>query len=255
LTIADAYAFDSQGVLAVFKGMVFQQIELSKIGRALAITAKKLSGGSAHQPAVAAALQSYAPSAQDPVQVPIPDTSRPSVRAMIATTCGVEISVLSETTGLESLGFDSLMMIELQSEISTKFPHASFSELEECQTVGDIERICAIQDTPSQSITPVSGLSTSSMTSSSTPPCAVATPVSKRDVSAIIADACGTSPDTISSSSNLQHLGIDSLMILELEVRLEEIFKDGKTTSAANLLNCRTVGDVERLVCALPETS
>jgi hypothetical protein len=44
-------------------------------------------------------------------------------------------------------------------------------------------------------------------------------------------------------------------MILELEVRLEEIFKDGKTTSAANLLNCRTVGDVERLVCALPETS
>lgn len=252
MTIADAYAFDSQGVLAVFKGMAFQQIELSKIGRALAITAKKLSGGSAHQPAIAAAVHSHVPSVQDPVRVLVPDTSRPSVRAMIATTCDVELSVLSATTGLDSLGFDSLMMIELQSEISTKFPHAGVSELEECQTVGDIERICAAQDTPSQSITPVSGLSTSSMNSSAS---AIATPVSKRDVSAIIADACGTSPDTISSSSNLQHLGIDSLMILELEIRLEEIFKDGKTTSAANLLNCRTVGDVERLVCALPETS
>ncbi|KAJ6170952.1 polyketide synthase [Penicillium chermesinum] len=188
LAIADAYAFDSQGVLAVFKGMVFQQIELPKIGRALAITAKKLSGGSVHQAAVAAAVKSHAPSAPDAAQ------------------------------------------------------------LEGCQTVGDVEQICAVHYTPSQSITPPSGLSTSSTSSSSsTPPSVVATPISKRDVSAIIADTCGTSPDTISPSSNLQHLGIDSLMILELESRLEEIFKDGNTASAANLLNCRTVGDVERL--------
>jgi acyl carrier protein len=236
--------------------MAFQQIELPKIGRALAIAAKKLSGGSAHKPAVAATVPSHAPSARGPVQVLIPAASGPSVRAMIATTCGVEPSALSEATGLESLGFDSLMMIELQSEIATKFPQASISELEDCQTVGDIERLCAVQVSPSQSITPPPGLSTGSTSSSlSSSPSRMATPVSKSEVSAIIADTCGTSPDAISSSSDLQHLGIDSLMMLELGSRLEEICKDGKTASAANLSICRTVGDVERLVCALPETS
>ena len=247
---------DSQGILAVFKGMAFQQIELPKIGRALAIAAKKASGGSAHGPAVAAIVPSHAPSAQEPVQVPIPAASGPSVRAMIATTCRMEASALSEATGLENLGFDSLMMIELQAEIAIKFPEASISELKDCQTIGDIERLCAVQVSPSQSISPPPELSTGSTPSSSgSPPSMMAKPLSKSDVSAIIADTCGISPDAISPSSDLQHLGMDSLMMLELSARLEEICKDRKTASAANLSMCRTAGDVERLVCALPETS
>ncbi|KAI9656849.1 MAG: Type I Iterative PKS [Bathelium mastoideum] len=248
LTIADAYAIDSQGVLAVFKGMAFQQIELSKIGRALAIAAKKSLSGSAQEPAAAATVTSHAPSAQEPAQVPIPTASGPSVRAMIASTCTMDSSALSEATDLDSLGFDSLMMIELQAEIATKFPQASISELKDCQTVGDIERLCAVESSPSQLPTPPPELSTgSTSTSSSTPSSAITKSASNSDVSAIIADTCGVSPDAISPSSDLQHLGMDSLMMMELASRLEEICKDGKTASAANLSICRTAGDVERL--------
>ncbi|KAJ5799242.1 polyketide synthase [Penicillium psychrosexuale] len=248
LTIADAYAIDSQGVLAVFKGMAFQQIELSKIGRALAITAKKLSGGSARKAEVAASVPLYALSDQGPIKIAMPAASGPTVRAMIATTCGVQLSIISEATSLESLGYDSLMMIELQSEIATQFPQVSTSELEDCRKVGDIERVCAVQVPLSPPITPPPGLPTGSTSSvPNTPPSMMIRPVNKSDVSTIIADTCGTSPDNISSSSDLHHLGIDSLMILELEARLEEFCKDRKTASAANLSNCRTVGDVERL--------
>ncbi|KAI9705151.1 MAG: Type I Iterative PKS [Bogoriella megaspora] len=248
LTIADAYAVDSQGILAVFKGMAFQQIELPKIGRALAIAAKKTSSGPASEPAAAGNVSSHNPSTQGPVQVEIPAASGPSVRTMIATTCRVDLSVLSEAIGLDSLGFDSLMMIELQTEIETKFPQASIPELMDCQTVGDIERLCAGQVSPSQSITSLPGLSTGSKSSSSSStPSLSAKPMSKSDVSAIIADTCGISPEAISPSSDLQHLGMDSLMMLELASRLEEICKDKKTASAANLSICRTAGDVERL--------
>ncbi|KAL9075828.1 MAG: hypothetical protein Q9157_003863 [Trypethelium eluteriae] len=248
LTIADAYAIDSRGVLAVFKGMAFQQIELPKIGRALAIAAKKSSGGLAHKPTVAVTVPSHAPPAVGPVQVVIPAASGPSVRAMIAATCRVEPSSLSEATDLESLGVDSLMMIELQTEIETNFPQASISDLKDCQTVGDLERLCAVQVSPSQSITPPLELSTGSTpSSSSSPSSGMSKSVSRSDVSAIIADTCGISPDAISPSSDLQHLGVDSLMMFELASRLEELCKDGKTASAANLSTCRTAGDVERL--------
>ncbi|KAF2675312.1 putative polyketide synthase [Microthyrium microscopicum] len=254
LTIADAYAFDSQGVLAVFKGMEFQQIELTKIGRALAIAAKKLSGGSVSKPEVAVTISSHAPSARTPVPRLLPAASGPSVRAMIANTCSMDLLALSEAASLDSLGFDSLMMIELQAELATQFPQASISDLADCQTVGDVERLFDSSVSPSESITPPPGLTTSSSPSTPGSPGSPGSPSSpsstlssRSDVSAIIADTCGISPDAISSSSDLQHLGIDSLMIFELSSRLEEIYKDGKSTSAANLSICRTVGDVERL--------
>ncbi|KAI0012377.1 putative polyketide synthase [Xylariaceae sp. FL0662B] len=245
--IADAQAADEHGLMAVFKGMVFQQVKLAKVSQAFSIASKRGQGPSNSSKA------STAPRGQKtsatslnlkvtdvPSATTVPTSSNSTVRNLVSQTCGVDPASLSMESGLEELGFDSLLMIELEAQLSPTYPQLDLSGLADCVTVGDIERLCAGEeelDTP-----PSPGNETPSDGS----------PVDVGDdmqnlIREIIAETCNGDTSSITSSSELAALGIDSLMIFELESSLSKISTSGYLSST-ELSECRTVGDVEKLI-------
>ena len=66
------------------------------------------------------------------------------------------------------------------------------------------------------------------------------------DVKMIVAEVCGIDATTVSSEKDLDALGVDSLMILELESRLRDASNISFTSN--DLTKCVTVADVEALV-------
>ncbi|KAI1082602.1 putative polyketide synthase [Whalleya microplaca] len=245
--IADAQAADEHGLMAIFKGMVFQQVQLAKVSQAFSIASKrgqgplntsKTSTAPCSQQKSATSLQVKV--SETPSATTVSASSTSTVRNLVSQTCGVDIASLSMESNLEELGFDSLLMIELEAQLSPTYPQLDLSDLAECATVGDIERLCAGEeelDTP-----PSPGNQTPSEGS----------PIDVGDgmqyhIREIIAETCSGDMDSITSSSELSALGIDSLMFFELESSLSKISKNGYL-SPTELSECRTVGDVEKLI-------
>ncbi|EKG09551.1 hypothetical protein MPH_13401 [Macrophomina phaseolina MS6] len=223
LIVADAYAADERGVMAVFKGMAFQRIGCAQLARAFAVPS---AGGPAavappSRPAAAAAGRT---------------SSSAGVREVLARTCGVEAAALRADTRLDALGVDSLMTIELQTALAGADVHVSAAALASCLTVADLERAASQDSSGAAAAPPSPGES-----EPSTPPPARAGSA----VRAIIAETSGAAPEAVSPDAELHALGIDSLMVLELEGRLQQL-KAG--VSCAALAGCQTVGDVERLI-------
>lgn len=239
--IADAYAVDSRGVIAVFKGMVFQRVRLTRMAQALRLTAAR--SGFSNQPG--AIEKTVAPKPSAPVSKPstMPVDKHPVIREIIARTCNLEVSNLAADTSLQAIGFDSLMIIELSSNLSSKLNTSiDISALEECETVEDIEQLCS--DGSQSGSTPTSEAETvDSVTMPTTPP----TPADKLHVASIIAETCGAHITSVKSDVELDALGIDSLMMIELEARLQSL-SNTKKLSSMELSECRTVRDIERLV-------
>ncbi|QMW41693.1 hypothetical protein G4B11_005017 [Aspergillus flavus] len=241
--IADAYAVDSRGVIAVFKGMAFQRVKLTRMAQALRLAAAR--SGHSHQsvPIERAKLVAPKPSAPNSKPPDMPVDKQPAIREIIARTCNLEASNLVADTSLHAIGFDSLMMIELSSNLSSKL-HTSIdiSALEECKTVEDIEQLCS--DEGQSGPTPISEAETvDSVTMPTTP----ATPADKLLIASIIAETCGAHITSVKSDVELEALGIDSLMMIELEARLQSP-SNSKKLSSLELSECRTVRDIERLV-------
>ncbi|KAL9610447.1 MAG: hypothetical protein Q9167_004845 [Letrouitia subvulpina] len=78
------------------------------------------------------------------------------------------------------------------------------------------------------------------------PPALTANTSSSIDVKALIAEVCGIEAKDISSEKELETLGVDSLMMFELEERLSAAFNIDLDPNA--LASCDDIGDVNRLV-------
>ncbi|KAI1208282.1 putative polyketide synthase [Annulohypoxylon truncatum] len=247
LFIADAQATDEHGVMASFKGMAFQRVQLAKISQAFGIQSRRGQGMS-NTPKTNAAPRPQQPAATKKVAENQPAISAPSsqsnlaMKNLIAQTCGAEPTDLSSESNLEAFGFDSLLMIELEAQLSSAYPSLDVSGLAECHTIGDIERLCSGQetiDTPPNSVVDMPNEDVSYVADD--------IPDIRKLTRAIIAETCNGNIDSIDSSSELSALGIDSLMIFELESSLSKI-SNGGYLSTSDLGECHTVGDVEKLI-------
>ena len=244
--VADAYAVDSNGILAIFKGMVFQEVKQTNIGHALQNTTNRVieSKPDSTQATPPHSTTSDLPSSASKDPSPRPnDPKAPNIiRKIISTTCGLEPAKLSDNTNLNALGFDSLMMAELESNLKSAVDvECNFTTLADCQTVGDVEQLCHVKKgdpDPKTTKEPVDSSGPSK------------TPNDRRSVTSIIADTCGADVHSISPEAELDKLGIDSLMTSELHSRLQAI-SESKTISSAEIAECQTVADIEKLVGAV----
>ncbi|GIJ90983.1 type I iterative polyketide synthase [Aspergillus pseudoviridinutans] len=245
VVIADAYAVDSRGVIAVFKGMAFQRVKLTRMAQALRLTAAR--SGHSHQavPVKRATVVAPKPPAPDSQLTDMPVDKQPAIREIIARTCNLEASNLTAETSLHAIGFDSLMMIELASNLSSMLhTPIDISALEECETVEDIEQLCS--DVGESGPTPVSEAETVDSVTMPVTPATPATPSDKLLIASIIAETCGAHITSVKPDVELEALGIDSLMMIELEARLQSQ-SNPKKVSSSELSECRTVRDIERL--------
>lgn len=224
--------------------MVFQRVKLTRMAQALRMTAAR--SGLTHQSVPLKRAKLVAPETSAPDSKPpdlLADKQR-AIREIIANTCNLEASSLAADTSLHAIGFDSLMMIELSSNLSAKL-HTSIdiSALEECETVEDIEQLCS-DDIGQSGATPISEAET---VDSVAMPITPATPAYKLLIASIIAETCGAHITSVKPDVELDALGIDSLMMIELEARLQSP-SNPKKVSSLELSECRTVRDIERLV-------
>lgn len=251
LVIADAYAVSSYGnIIAVFKGMHFARVKLAKIEAHFQNT---LRAGS-HQPAQPKQQSSAAKLKSSNVtkkasKAPVskPKKSSVDIKAIVAEVCGTDRSAVSSGMDLEDLGIDSLMILELKARIKAASP-VSFSadELTACKTVGDVEVLVPSQDTENAEEHPSEQSSTEEVPVG---PVSAATgnPQSNLpSIPSIIAKTCGANPGTLMPGTELEDLGIDSLMIHELEEHLKDAL--GIEFDSESLTACKTVQDVETLV-------
>ncbi|KAL8827913.1 MAG: hypothetical protein Q9191_002902 [Dirinaria sp. TL-2023a] len=258
-TIGNGYAMGPKGrVLAVFKGMHFTRVKLSKIAAGFRHASGK-SDKKTEKAKVEANKRESSESKQLSIGSPArqsDDTARPAkpslmvdAKQIIAEVCGVEITTITSDSELEALGIDSLMIHELGSRIQ-EAADATFTndELTACSTVKDIETLLASKGerplekkasrAPSES--PVLGHSSSISqevdTASSSGPSAIP----------IIVEICGVEASTITAQTELESLGIDSLMIFELEDKLKESISTD--LDGAELGSCKTVGEINDLL-------
>ncbi|KAI5360200.1 putative thioesterase, Acyl transferase domain superfamily, phosphopantetheine binding ACP [Septoria linicola] len=87
---------------------------------------------------------------------------------------------------------------------------------------------------------------TSSTPGTSSPGTSRSTVTSQDTVITILSDATGLEPDKITPRTTLAAMGVDSIMMFELDRKLEEAM--GQKPSVAELSACKTVGDMETLV-------
>ncbi|KAI0108849.1 putative polyketide synthase [Nemania sp. FL0031] len=246
--VADAKAVDKHGIMAVFKGMIFQRAKLSGINRAFSLQSKKTQDTSSYLPSrnTISAVQKLGPGGlshtiASPVPAPPVEETGHIIRRLVAEACGLGVDAPSAgTTTLKELGFDSLLQIELEAQLLSAFPQLDIGALPDCETIADIENLALgqISNTPPSLI---NGLDTSEATSDD------GVPDIQQLTRTVIAETCSGDINTITSSSELSALGIDSLMVFELESSLTKISKR-ITISTAELAECLTVGDVEKLV-------
>ena len=248
LISADAYATGTQGVIAVFKGMSFQRMKLARMTQAMQLAYRK-SGGQVelikNEPIVSEGRKQSVSSPPTPRYPKTPENNL-SVRDVVAQTCNADASKIGADVTLQAIGFDSLLMKELSAALSAnKLCSLEEIDLTEQTTVGDIEQLCA--DAGERSL-PVSEAETTSSaafqensTREASTPVTPATP----QIASIIAATCGAQVDSVKSNVELQALGIDSLLALELNTRLQNL---GNRNNPIDLSDCRTVGDVEKLV-------
>ncbi|KAI1746759.1 putative polyketide synthase [Xylaria castorea] len=248
--IADAEAADENGMMAIYKGMVFQRVKLSGISRAFSAQSKKTQGitsttsirdsKSVVQKLTPPSISSVKAFASKPT--PSEDVSD-TIRKIIAEACGLSPTALpTGNVTLKELGFDSLLQIELEAQLLSAFPQLDVSSLPDCETVRDIETLLSSRrqtlDTPPSL---VSGTATSEVASDDD------VPDIQQLTREVIAETCNGDINSITSSSELSALGIDSLMVFEIESSLAKI-SERITVSTAELAECLTVGDVEKLV-------
>ena len=238
LIVGDAYATGSKGVIAVFKGMSFHRMKLTRMTQAMQLAHRK--SGDVVETTAKKSLEQPAP---NPLTLNYPKAPEinSSVRNIIAQTCNMDASKLAMDASLEAMGFDSLLMIELASTLAAQNLCSLDSfDLTEQATVRDIEQLCSNaggeQSVPSlETDTTSSGTSpeNSTLATPATPP-----------IASIIAATCGAEIHFVKSDVELEALGIDSLMGMELQERLQSLWASGEV----DLSDCRTVGDVEKLV-------
>ena len=255
-TVGNGYALSSTGkLLAVFKGMHFARVKLAKIAAGF----RHLSGATDHTqktPKVGMSNEKPHGTRSDPSPEQAnggahPDDSPPMVdaRSIVAEVCGVEATTISSESELEGLGIDSLMIHELGSRIQ-KAANTTFTndELTACVTIKDMEALVASkrENAPETGTNPAPAApSLSKQSPGVNPQNDSATPPSRSAVP-IIVEICGVEANNVSEKTELESLGIDSIMGFELEDKLKEKYTSDLDGEA--LASCKTVGDVNSLL-------
>jgi acyl carrier protein len=74
-----------------------------------------------------------------------------TVLQLVASTCDIPLQSIRVDTGLDSIGFDSLMSMEVLGQLSELFPHANLTSqlLSTCHSVGDIVGLISTLEIPS----------------------------------------------------------------------------------------------------------
>ncbi|KAM3511578.1 hypothetical protein MY11210_004796 [Beauveria gryllotalpidicola] len=270
-TISNAYAIDSSGVLAVFKGMVFQHVKMPLIEQALKRATRSSPSTSAAaphpaQPTRRTDVTSFV-NAQSAERISLPRAVAPvpvapgvSVPELVAKVCGLDAGQLGVDSRLDAHGVDSLMSIELAAALSSALGVEVLPDtLGSCDTVGDIERLCeALSPTPGgndvDNDSPTHGSERGSDSAISTPASFSTVEDASIDMVRIVAELCGARAEAVAADSELRALGVDSLMFLELADRLQDI-DGGIALSSNDLAECQTIGDIERLIAKRPGAS
>lgn len=264
-TIADAYAVDGHGLLAIFKGMVFQHVPKIRMSQALKAATRPRKSQARVTPHTPVAGQSSAKPSYEmthlfnpvlPMSESFPLGLNPSqldIRSLLAKVCGQNSSKLEPDSPLAALGVDSLITIELVSELSSSYGlDISVGAIASCTTVGDIERICTSLSLAAGVVrgsadSETRGSETECISSDSSTDESISAASELYDVTKIIADLCGVDPAAVTRDSALHALGIDSFMLLELSYRLEELY-DCSSIPSYKFQECNNVGDIEKLV-------
>lgn len=165
---ADAHAMDSDGIIAVVKGMQFQRAKLSKMSSAFRF-ANKESGKAPSSPSPppperkdrksSSSEESKSSSTtrvgSPAVDEPPLESGQRSVIELVAETCGVDPSSVTPQTKLEGLGIDSLMIYELEEKLQEALnTQLESGELAKCETVRDVEQLATPAASKSSSPAP-----------------------------------------------------------------------------------------------------
>lgn len=252
VTIAEAYAvLDSnpRRIVAHLKGMHFRLLRLNSLKKSLAHAAGKTTQNA--QPRAIPAAASRVPAAPMPVTV-IPKVPSVNVSGeiinIVAETCDISAASVDVNTDLSSLGVDSLMSIEIFGKLQALFSNVELDAhaLSHCENVSGIisevskllKDLPAAQSSstsvPSTAITPAA--STTASSSSSTVDVAAL-------VSRIVSDTCDISLSAIGLDTDLNSLGVDSLMSIEIFGKLEESFPN-VALDATVLSHCHSISDI-----------
>lgn len=257
LVIADAYAVHSYGnIIAVFKGMHFTRVKLAKIKTHFqnALRAEPRQSAQPKQQS-SASKPNLSNTTKKVIKTPTSKPKKPSadIKAIVAEVCGTDEGAVSSSTTFEDLGIDSLMIIELEERISrvllVKF---SADELTACKTVGDVEALVPAGDAEDSEVDSDEKSATKEVPVEPAPAGPGLSQSDLPSIASIIAETCGVDPSSLLPNIELGDLGIDSLMILELEEHLKDAL--GVEIDSESLTACRTVRDVENLV-GVPDKS
>ncbi|KAJ4473122.1 putative polyketide synthase [Lentinula aciculospora] len=248
---------DSQEVIALLKGVVFRQMALETLRRALSMAA--ISGQiQASQPLpvlINPPLQSRARSHSSPPNfVNVAGELRSRVFEAIADTCGVSPEQITANTALDALGIDSLMLIELSAKLqflSSKID-LQLQSLYSCKTVADIiqrsSSVLGLGNIPALTV-----ISPSTTCAESEPPSPSTLAADDGldtvkfradgyfDVKSIISTALNTT-EAFEDNTDLEYLGLDSLASIEVLHTLQVHF--GRQLPSDFLRKYRTVAAV-----------
>jgi acyl carrier protein len=246
VTIAEAYAvLDSnpRRIVAHLKDMHFRRVRLNSLKKGLAHAAGK-APHAAVKPHVAPVIAPKVPAAAP--KAPSVDVSGEIVK-IVTETCDISAASVDVNTDLGSLGVDSLMSIEIFSKLQAIFPTLELDAqaLSHCQSISDIIRevskqtnnLPVAQPAPSSAPAPPALVAQAAPIASSAPVDVIGL------VSRVVSDTCGISLSAIEPDTDLNSLGVDSLMSIEIFGRLEEVFPNA-ILDATVLSHCRSVSDI-----------
>ena len=249
VTIAEAYAvLDSnpRRIIAHLKGMHFRLLRLNSLKKGLAHAAGKTP--QAVKSRVVPTTASRVTAAPIPVtatlKTPSVDVSGEIIK-VVAETCDISAASVDVNTDLGSLGVDSLMSIEIFGKLQALFPSVELDAhaLSHCENVsgiiGEVSKL--FKDLPAAQFPSASAISPA-VTSATSIPASSAIDVAAI-VSRIVSDTCDISLSAIGLDTDLNSLGVDSLMSIEIFGKLEESFPNVALDATA-LSHCRSISDI-----------
>ncbi|TFK43602.1 polyketide synthase [Crucibulum laeve] len=258
IMLTEAYAVqvaEPRRIVAHLKGMCFRRVRLNSLKKGLAMAAGKTAAPRA--PSLPAPQRNpiSIKSASKPASATIPSATATSnvsaeVIRIVSETCDISASSVNVKTDLASLGVDSLMSIEIFGKLQAAFPGANLDPrtLSHCESITDI-----VQEV-SKTVSTTGGTDQSTAISSYQVPApaeVVENISSASDVQTevinIVADTCGISAASLSVDADLDSLGVDSLMSIEIFSKLQETFSDASLDANA-LSSCRSVADIVKKI-------
>ncbi|KAF4571087.1 Type I Iterative Polyketide synthase (PKS) [Pleurotus pulmonarius] len=257
--LTEAYAVkigEPKRIVAHLKGMAFRRVRLNSLKKGLAMAAGKAPSPHAAraqiQPRAQPAPVRAAAAPAAAVNVPSIDIQS-IVLKLVSETCDISAASLDVNTDLTSLGVDSLMSIEIFGKLEGAFPSATLdaSALSHCTTVTEIVTEVT-KSVPAGS----SGAGSSNASPVLAPAAPVHPPASahspvvptldiQSEVLKIVSETCDISLSTLGVDTDLNALGVDSLMSIEIFGKLEALFPNVELNAEA-LSHCSSVADIVR---------